>query len=327
MIEESAAIKKVVGPVSAGNTARAAVPVRYMLERQDWKGAAQLQPLGTPFLPAEAITHFARALGAARSDDFDAAQADIAKLKELREGLEKASQSYWAEQVEVQILGAQAWVAYGQGNKDEALKFMNAAADLEDGSAKHVATENRLYPMRELLADMQMQQGEPAAALKTYQTSMRATPMRLRGFYGAAKAAEAVGDKKERQRISASLRASPALLTATEPKCAKCGSTSPASSSQARTPPADVRPAPLSCRNSATMRFAKLTAATLITVGLTLAPRIGIADPTDDDTAEAQLDPDYAAGKKAIEAKNWSGAIKSLSSAALRDPRNANIRQ
>ena len=71
----------------------------------------------------------------------------------------------------------------------------------------------------------------------------------------------------------------------------------------------------------ATMRFAKLTAATLITVGLTLAPRIGIADPTDDDTAEAQLDPDYAAGKKAIEAKNWSGAIKSLSSAALRDPR------
>ena len=75
----------------------------------------------------------------------------------------------------------------------------------------------------------------------------------------------------------------------------------------------------------ATMRFAKLTAATLITVGLTLAPRIGIADPTDDDTAEAQLDPDYAAGKKAIEAKNWSGAIKSLSSAALRDSRNADI--
>ena len=73
------------------------------------------------------------------------------------------------------------------------------------------------------------------------------------------------------------------------------------------------------------MRFAKLTAATLITVGLTLAPRIGIADPTDDDTAEAQLDPDYAAGKKAIEAKNWSGAIKSLSSAALRDSRNADI--
>jgi tetratricopeptide (TPR) repeat protein len=197
LIEESAAIKKVVGPVSAGNTARAAVPARYMLERQDWKGAAELQPLGTPFPPAEAITHFARALGAARSGDFGAAEADIATLWELREGLEKANQSYWAEQVEVQILGAQAWVAYGQGNKDEALKFMNAAADLEDGSAKHVAMENRLYPMRELLADMQMQRGEPAAALKAYEASMRATPMRLRAFYGAAKAAEAAGEKKK----------------------------------------------------------------------------------------------------------------------------------
>ena len=197
LIEESAAIKKVVGPVSAGNTARAAVPARYMLERQDWKGASELQPLGTPFPPAEAITHFARALGAARSGDLGAAQVDIATLRELREGLEKANQSYWAEQVEVQILAAQAWVVYGQGHKDEALKFMNAAADLEDGSAKHVAMENRLYPMRELLADMQMQQGEPAAALKAYEASMRATPMRLRAFYGAAKAAEAAGEQKK----------------------------------------------------------------------------------------------------------------------------------
>jgi len=197
LIEESAAIKKVVGPVSAGNTARAAVPARYMLERQDWKGAAQLQPLGTPFPPAEGITHFARAMGAARSGDFAAAQADIDKLKQLREGLEKANQSYWAEQVEVQVLGAQAWLAQAQGNKDEALKFMNAAADLEDGSAKHVSMENRLYPMRELLGDLLRERGEPAAALKAYEVSMKNTPARLRGFYGAAKAAEASGDKKK----------------------------------------------------------------------------------------------------------------------------------
>jgi Flp pilus assembly protein TadD len=73
------------------------------------------------------------------------------------------------------------------------------------------------------------------------------------------------------------------------------------------------------------MRFAKLTAAALIAAGMTLAPGIGIADPTEDDPAAAKLDPDYAAGKRAIEAKNWSAAIKSLSSAALRDTRNADI--
>jgi len=197
MIEKSAAIKKVIGPVSAGNTARAAVPARYYLERQDWKGAAQIEPLGTPFPAAEAITHFTRAMGAARSGDPAAAQADIERLKALREGLEKANQSYWAEQVEVQILAAQAWTAQAQGNKEEALKFMRAAADLEDSSEKHVAMENRLYPMRELLGDMLMLQGQPSMALTEYETSMKNTPNRLRGFYGAAKAAEASGDKKQ----------------------------------------------------------------------------------------------------------------------------------
>jgi tetratricopeptide (TPR) repeat protein len=197
LIEESAAIKKLIGVVSAGQMARAAVPARYMLERQDWQGAAQLQPLGTPFPAAEAVTHFARAMGAARSGNFAAAQADIDKLKELRTGLEQAQQSYWAEQVEVQILGAQAWVAQGQGNKDEALRFMRAAADLEDGSEKHVAMENRLYPMRELLGDMLREQGQPAAALKEYEVSMKNAPNRLRGYYGAAKAAAAAGNQQK----------------------------------------------------------------------------------------------------------------------------------
>jgi tetratricopeptide (TPR) repeat protein len=196
LIDKSAEVTKVIGPVSAGNTARAAVPARYMLERQDWKGAAQLQPLGTPFPAAEAITHFARAMGAARSGDAASAQADIEKLKQLREGLLKANQSYWAEQIEVQVLGAQAWLAQGQGKRDEALKLMRAAADLEDGSEKHVAMENRLYPMRELLGDMLREQGQPAAALKEYEVSLKNAPNRLRGYYGAAKAAEGAGDAK-----------------------------------------------------------------------------------------------------------------------------------
>ncbi len=119
-----------------------------MLERQDWQGAAQLQPLGTDLQPAEAITHFARALGAARWGDFTAAWADIAILKDLRAALEKNNQGYWAGQVEIQILAAQAWVAQGQNDRAEALRLMRAAADLEDASEKHVAMENRLYPMR-----------------------------------------------------------------------------------------------------------------------------------------------------------------------------------
>src|SRR5262249_40916120 len=69
-----------------------------------WRGAAQLKPLGSDIPPAEAVIYFARALGAARSGDVAAAQADVAKLIEIRAGLEKANQSYWAGQVEIQVL-------------------------------------------------------------------------------------------------------------------------------------------------------------------------------------------------------------------------------
>ena len=188
---------KVVGVPIAAYTAMAAIPARYVLERQDWLAAAALEPPAGPFPQAEALTYFARALGAARSGDPAAAQQEIDKLKEQRAALEKANQSYWAGQVEVQILAAQGWLAQSQGNKGEALKFMRAAADLEDGSEKHVAMENRLYPMRELLGDMLMEQQSPALALQDYEASMKAAPNRLRGFYGAAKAAEASGNKQK----------------------------------------------------------------------------------------------------------------------------------
>lgn len=53
-------------------------------------------------------------------------------------------------------------------------------------------------------------------------------------------------------------------------------------------------------------------------------PAATIADPTEDDKAAA-VDPDFAAGRAAIEAKQWQTAIRTLSSAALRDTRNADI--
>lgn len=39
----------------------------------------------------------------------------------------------------------------------------------------------------------------------------------------------------------------------------------------------------------------------------------------------AQLDPDFKAGKKALRAENWNGAIAAFELAALRDPTNADI--
>jgi tetratricopeptide (TPR) repeat protein len=195
--DDNNAIKKLGFDYLPSYTALAAVPARFALERQAWKEAAVLEPRGSQFPQAEAITYFARAMGLARSGDLAASGRDADKLKELRAALEKANQSYWAEQVEIQMLAASAWIAHAKGQKDEALKLMRAAADLEDNSEKHIAMENRLYPMRELLGDLLLEQQQPGPALTEYETSLILTPNRLRGLYGAAKAAKATNQSEK----------------------------------------------------------------------------------------------------------------------------------
>ena len=140
---------------------------------------------------AQAIPRFTRAVAAARLGDARTANTEAAALKALAA---KAENSYWAEQIEVLALAAAAWTSQTEGRADEALKLMRGAADLEDSTEKHVSMENRLYPMRELLGDMLLELGRPGDALAEYDKSNHATPNRLRGFYSAAKAAEAAGD-------------------------------------------------------------------------------------------------------------------------------------
>jgi Flp pilus assembly protein TadD len=66
----------------------------------------------------------------------------------------------------------------------------------------------------------------------------------------------------------------------------------------------------------------------LCAVAIALAaalPAAARAAGVEENPEAARVDPDFAAGKQAIEAKDWSAAIKSFSSAALRDTRNADI--
>ena len=97
--------------------------------------------------------------------DPGAARADINKLRAVRAAFDGAHQVYWTEQTEMLVLAAQAWVVQAQGSRREAHKLMRAAADLEDASAKNTVLESRIYPMRELLADLLREQGDPGAAL------------------------------------------------------------------------------------------------------------------------------------------------------------------
>ena len=175
--------------------ALAVSPARYAVERGDWKGAAELQVRPSKFAYADAMTHFARALGAARAGNPAAAKADIAKLAELRDKLREAKDAYWAEQVDIQRQVATAWVLYAEGKHDDALKAMSAAADAEDKTEKHPVTPGVPKPARELYGLMLLERGMAHEALAAFEATLKKEPNRFNAIAGAGKAAERLGDQ------------------------------------------------------------------------------------------------------------------------------------
>ena len=204
-MEEALRYSGGASPSPAFPYAAAAMPARLAMERGDWKAAAQLKPIESKMPFTEALTYFARAIGAARSGDVAAAEADAAQLAEIYKRLEAAKNTYWATEVEIQRLAVAGWIAKAKGNGEDGLKFMRAAADLEDRNEKHIVTPGRIVPARELLAEMLLEQKEPAAALKEFEASQVREPNRLRNYAGSAMAAEAMGDRKKAAEYYAKL--------------------------------------------------------------------------------------------------------------------------
>jgi tetratricopeptide (TPR) repeat protein len=178
-----------------GPYALAISPARYAVERGDWKAASELEVRPSPLANVQAITHFARALGAARSGHPDDAKADIARLVELRDKLRDAKDGYWSEQVDIQRQVATAWVLYAEGQRDDALTAMSAAADAEDKTEKHPVTPGVPKPARELYGVMLLESGNAKEALAAFEATLKKEPNRLGAYAGAAKAAESGGDK------------------------------------------------------------------------------------------------------------------------------------
>ena len=185
-----------------------AIPSRYALERRQWSEAAKLplHPGNMEAFPwenyrwAEAHIHFARAVGAARSGDTTTAQQEVEKLVEIRQSLANVKGGYdWANQVEIARMAAAAWLAHAEGKPEEALRLMRAAATLDDETEKHPVTPGAILPVREQLGELLLEIKQPAAALREFEISLRTSPNRFNGLYGAARAANLAADRKQAQ--------------------------------------------------------------------------------------------------------------------------------
>jgi tetratricopeptide (TPR) repeat protein len=188
------------GPPAAGYFAIAAIPARYALERRDWQQAEKLALRETPFPFTDAITWFARGLGAGRLGHAAAANEASTALKMIQERLVRAKEPYWARQVEIQALAVAAWSALATGAEGEALRQMESAAEMEDRTEKSVITPGPLSPARELLGEMLLVMNQPARALEQFEATLRKEPRRFRSLYGAARAAQLIGSLDTSQR-------------------------------------------------------------------------------------------------------------------------------
>lgn len=198
LLDEINAITQATGGFGAAY-ALAAMPARYVLERKAWDEAAALA-LSPPdfawdrFPHAEAILVFARGLGAARNGDVATANEAIERLQAIHDTLVAANNGYWSGQVAIQSMEVAAWVALAEGDQDEALRLMQEATAAEDLTEKHPVTPGPIKPAHELLGELLLELGDPAAALAAFETSQQLEPNRFWGWYNAAHAAAWAGD-------------------------------------------------------------------------------------------------------------------------------------
>ena len=171
------------------------------LELHRWKEAASL-PVPAIRKNWQDTTYWARAIGAARSGDISAAEADVNELTQLVADREKRSikKGYTAStEKATDLREAEAWLAFAKGKSDEALEELRAAADHQDKNGG----ESVSIPAREMLADMLLELKRPADALAEYKTVLKNSPNRFDGLFGAMRAAASVNSPAGRKEAEA----------------------------------------------------------------------------------------------------------------------------
>jgi hypothetical protein len=189
-------------PHLASAYAMAAIPARWHVERRDWEGAARVEPrvpegfAWDEYPAAEAISWYARGLGAARIGDLEGADEAAERLREFENRLDERGQAHWTRQVGVQRRSVEAWQALAEGRADEAVALMREAAAAEDALEKHPITPGELQPAFELLGDLLMELNRPGDALQAYESSLDTWPRRYHTLLGAARAADTMGNEE-----------------------------------------------------------------------------------------------------------------------------------
>ncbi|HEX6307712.1 MAG TPA: hypothetical protein VFZ69_05950 [Longimicrobiales bacterium] len=203
--EAAAQLQRLLGTLRLQPTFKTAFHIastraRYALERGVWDEALALVPREPAWLDwdrftwPEAVTWYARGLGAARLRRFDDAAAAAGRLETLEAAAAGAGEELFARNIRILRLEVNAWIAHAEQDTQSSAALMRQAAELEAATPKHAVTPAPTVPGYELLGDLLLEQSRPADALAAYRRSLALYPRRFNGVLGAARAARAAGD-------------------------------------------------------------------------------------------------------------------------------------
>ncbi|HXE92073.1 MAG TPA: tetratricopeptide repeat protein [Terriglobales bacterium] len=197
---------------------------RYVLERRQWSEAAALWVPQNASAEAQALVHWTRTVGAARSGDAEMARKELAKLRAAVRGIGGDTSGYGWHPGDLEVETARAWVAQAEGKAAEAEQRMRRAADREDDGELGAIAYPPIVPAREMLADLLLEQQRPAHALAEYEAVLKDSPDRFNALYGAARAAESAGKSETAAEYYARLLRVSGGEQATRPEVARAKS-------------------------------------------------------------------------------------------------------
>lgn len=177
----------------------AIMPARFAVERRAWDEAAEIEPGQPDYLAwdeyqwPEALSWYARGLGAAHTGDLEEAAAAEARMIELRDAASEAGEASFATYIEIDRLILAGRIAHLQGDAEQAVSLTREAAELEGTVEKHPITPGAVLPPYEALGDLLAELDRPTEALSAYEAGLEVWPERYRSLLGAARAARAAG--------------------------------------------------------------------------------------------------------------------------------------
>jgi tetratricopeptide (TPR) repeat protein len=178
----------------------AAIPARLAVEQRDWDRARHLEPRTPDYLPwdvspwAEALTWYARGLGAVHTGDLESARHAEQRMAELRDVAEERADDNMVVYIEADRHVLAGRIAFEESDHEKAIELTQKAAKLEGSVEKHPVTPGALQPTYEALGDLYMDLNRYDEALAAYEASDNLWPGRLNTLMNAALAARMNGD-------------------------------------------------------------------------------------------------------------------------------------